>query len=77
MRTTAEQTSLPLSSSKPETKRSISLTSTGSIFTARQVAGALRAMKSERACGLDHWTPGNWLNLLIEAREGVASILSV
>ena len=47
-----------------------------SSFTARQVTGALRAMKSERACGLDHWTPGNWLNLPIEARKGIASILS-
>ena len=33
-------------------------------------------MKSERACGLDHWTLGNWLNLPIETREGIASILS-
>ena len=32
-------------------------------------------MKSERACGLDHWTPGNWLNLPIEAKRGIASIL--
>ena len=45
-------------------------------FTACQVAGALCAMKSERSCGLDHWTPGNWLNLPIEAREAIASILS-
>ena len=29
-----------------------------SSFTAGQVADALRAMKSERACGLGHWTPG-------------------
>ena len=34
-----------------------------------QVTGALRAMKSERACGLDHWTLGNSLNLPIEARD--------
>ena len=27
-----------------------------SSFTAWQVTGALRAMKSGRACGLDHWT---------------------
>ena len=47
-----------------------------SIFTAGQVAGALRAKKSERACGLDHWTPGNWLNLPIEARKEIASMLS-
>ena len=47
-----------------------------SSFTAGQVTGALRAMKSGRACGLDHWTPGNWLNLPIEARKGIASILS-
>ena len=47
-----------------------------SSFTAGQVADALRAMKSERACGLDHWTPGNCLNLPIEARKGIASILS-
>ena len=47
-----------------------------SSFTARQVTGALRAMKSKHACGLDHWTPGNWLNLPIEARQGIASILS-
>ena len=47
-----------------------------SSFTAGQVVDALRAMKSERACGLDHWTPGNWLNLPIEARKGIASILS-
>ena len=33
-------------------------------------------MKSGRASGLDHWTPGNWLNLPIEARQGIASILS-
>ena len=33
-------------------------------------------MKSGRACGLDHWTPGNWLNLPIEGRQGIASILS-
>ena len=33
-------------------------------------------MKSERVCGLDHWTPGNWLNLQIEARKGIASIWS-
>ena len=33
-------------------------------------------MKSERACGLDHWTPNNWLNLPIDARKDVASILS-
>ena len=33
-------------------------------------------MKSERACGLDHWTPGNLLNLPIEAREAIVSILS-
>ena len=33
-------------------------------------------MKSERAGGLDHWTPCNWLNLPIEAREGIASIWS-
>ena len=45
-------------------------------FTAKQVADALRGMKSERACGLDHWTPSNWLNLPIEARRGIASILS-
>ena len=31
-------------------------------------------MKSERACGLDHWTPGKWLNVPIEARKGIASI---
>ena len=47
-----------------------------SSFTARQVADALRATKSERASGLDHWTPGNWLNLPVEARKGIASILS-
>ena len=47
-----------------------------SSFTARQVTGALRAMKSGRACGLDFWNPGNWLNLPIEARKGIASILS-
>ena len=35
----------------------------------------LCAMKSERACGLDHWAPHNWLNLPIEARKGIASIL--
>ena len=40
-----------------------------SSFTARQVTGALRAVKSGRARGLDHWTPGNWLNLPIEARQ--------
>ena len=45
-----------------------------SSFTAGQVTEALRAMKSERACGLDHWTPGNWLNLPIEARKGIAYI---
>ena len=33
-----------------------------SSFTTKQVTDALRAMKSERACGLDHWTPGIWLN---------------
>ena len=33
-------------------------------------------MKSERARGLDHWTSGNWLNLPIEAREWIASIVS-
>ena len=47
-----------------------------SSLTARQVTAALRAMKSGRACGLDHWTPGNWLNLSLEARQGIASILS-
>ena len=47
-----------------------------SSFTAGQVPDALRAMKSERACGLDHWTPGNWLILPVEARKGIASILS-
>ena len=47
-----------------------------SSFTAGQVSDALRGMKSERACGLDHWTPSNWLNLPIEARKGIASILS-
>ena len=46
-----------------------------SSFTAVQVTTALRCMKAERACGLDHWTPGNWLNLPIEARRGIASIL--
>ena len=45
-------------------------------FTAKQVTDALRGMKAERACGLDHWTPSNWLNLLIEARKDIASILS-
>ena len=47
-----------------------------SVFSTRQVAGALRAMKSKRACGLDHWTPGDWLHLPIEAKEEIASILS-
>ena len=47
-----------------------------SSFTAGQVTTALRGMKAERACGLDHWTPGHWLNLPIEARRGIASILS-
>ena len=47
-----------------------------SSFTAGQVADALRAMKSERACGLDHWTHGNSLNLPIETRKRIASILS-
>ena len=47
-----------------------------SSFTAKQVTDALRGMKSERACGLDHWTPSNWLNLPIEARKDLASILS-
>ena len=42
-------------------------------FSGRQVAGALRAMRLERACGLDHWNPSNWLNLPIKARNGVAS----
>ena len=28
-----------------------------SSFTAGQVSDALRGMKAERACGLDHWTP--------------------
>ena len=47
-----------------------------SSFTVEQVTDALRYTKSERACGLDHWTPGNWLNLPIEARKEIASILS-
>ena len=42
-----------------------------SSFTAGQVADAL-----ERACGLDHWTPDNLLNLPVEARKAIASILS-
>ena len=46
-----------------------------SSFTVEQVTGALRAMKSERARGLDHHTPGNWLNRPIEARKGIASNL--
>ena len=33
-------------------------------------------MKSGRACGLDHWTPGHWLKIPIKARTGIASILS-
>ena len=41
-----------------------------------QVLDALRAMKSGRSCGLDHWTLGDWLNFPIEARKGIASILS-
>ena len=47
-----------------------------SSFTAKQVTDALRSMKTERACGLDHWSPSNWLNLPIEARKEIASILS-
>ena len=47
-----------------------------SSFTAGQVVDALRAMMSERACGLDLWATGNWLNFPIEARKGIASILS-
>ena len=47
-----------------------------SSFTAKQVADALRGMRSERACGLDYWTPSNWLNLPVEARKDIASILS-
>ena len=73
MITAGERTSSPQPSSEPETKRSTSRTSTDtSLFTAGQIVDALRAVKSERACGLDHWTPGNWLNLSI----GIASILS-
>ena len=45
-------------------------------FLATQVAGALRAMRPERACCLDHWIPSNWLNLPIGARDGIASILT-
>ena len=40
-----------------------------SFFTAGQVTEALRAVKSERACGLHHWTPGNWLNLSDRGEE--------
>ena len=45
-----------------------------SSFTVGQFIDALRYMKSERACALDHWTPSNWLNLPIEARKVIASI---
>ena len=48
-----------------------------STFTARQVAGALRAIKWSVHVGLTPGPPSNWLNLPIEAREGIASILSV
>ena len=31
-----------------------------SMFTGKQVAGALRAMRPERVCGLDSWIPSDW-----------------
>ena len=47
-----------------------------SAFSSRQVAGALRAPRSARACGLDHCILRNWLDLPTEARDEVASILT-
>ena len=47
-----------------------------SMFTGKQVAGALRAMRPERVCGLDSWIPSDWPNLPMEVRNDIAAILT-
>ena len=46
------------------------------VFTGKQIAGALRAMRSERACGVDHRIPNNRLNLPNKANDEITSSLT-